>query len=197
METTLQTPARVTRMHETSDVPKSESGEIERARNGDELAIAVLVDRYRARALRLAAAILRSNDEAQDVVQVAFLRAFGTLGTYRGDGAFFTWLYPIIVRTALDRRRTAWWRRRAAPLQERDAAASFENASDARILVEQLLDALDAPMRAVLVLRELEGLEYEEIAIALRIPVGRVKWRLHRARALFRELYMKEVGGPA
>ena len=197
METALHTTAPVTRMHEPSDIPRSESGEIKRARDGDELAIAVLVDRYRGRALRLAAAILRSNDEAQDVVQVAFLRAFSSLGSYRAEAPFFTWLYPILVRAALDRRRTAWWRRQrlaAGSMDERAQEARFENASEARILVEQLLDSLDPPMRAVLVLRELEGLEYEEIAAALRIPVGRVKWRLHQARARFRELYLKEVG---
>ena len=60
---------------------------------------------------------------------------------------------------------------------------------ETRLLVETLLDRLDPPLRAMLVLRELEGLEYEEIAKTLRIPVGRVRWRLHTARARFRELW--------
>jgi RNA polymerase sigma-70 factor (ECF subfamily) len=172
---------------------REEAGWIVRAQAGDDSAIGWLIARYRQRAVRLATHILRRPGEAEDVAQEAFVRAFRNLRSFRGEGRFYTWLYQIVVRICLDRRKLARWNAET-PL---DAAGTFrEETTDAtanriqtRVLVETLLDRLTPPMRAMLVLRELEGLEYEEIAQALQIPVGRVKWRLHTARAQFRELW--------
>lgn len=183
-----------------------ERRQMARARVGDEAAIGWLIMRYRQRAVRLAARILRRPDEAEDVAQEAFISAFRNLHTFRGEGRFYTWLYHIIVRLCLDRQRTRRWNSEesldldallgdAAQLAETDIK-NLENNVSNHVLVEMLLDRLSPPMRAMLVLRELEGLEYEEIAKMLEIPVGRVKWRLHEARARFRTLWeaaMQEV----
>ena len=176
-----------------------ETRQLARARKGDQAAIGWLIARYRQRAVRLAAHILRRPHEAEDVAQEAFIRAFKNLHTFRGEGRFYTWLYPIIVRICLDRQRVRSWN--AEESLDLDALCSevahlpserIEN----HVLVEMLLDRLSPPMRAMLVLRELEGMEYAEIAVMLNIPIGRVKWRLHEARAQFRVLWeaaMQEV----
>jgi RNA polymerase sigma-70 factor (ECF subfamily) len=165
---------------------------IERARRGDAVAIDWLLARYRARVVRLAAHILRRPGEAEDVAQEAFVRAFRNLRSFRGEGRFYTWLYQIVVRICLDRRRLARWDAEM-PLDTLSAchaeADSGLAAIESQLLVETLLDQLTPPMRAMLVLRELEGLEYEEIARVLQIPVGRVRWRLHTARVQFQELW--------
>ena len=173
-------------------VDREEECWIDRARRGDAAAIDWLLDRYRNRIVRLAAHVLRRPGEAEDVAQEAFVRAFRSLHTYRAEGRFYTWLYQIAVRTCLERRRLARWDREM-PLEmlsgsEAGADPSLE-AVESRMLVETLLDRLTPPMRAMLALRELEGLEYEEIAEVLQIPIGRVRWRLHTARAQFQELW--------
>ncbi len=169
---------------------------VARARMGDQEAIGWLIARHRQRAVRLAARILRRPDEAQDVAQEAFLRAFRSLHTFRGEGRFYMWLYPIIVRICLDRQRVRGWDAEDtldmdALCQEAThyAESSVEKQVENHVVVEMLLARLSPPMRAMLVLRELEGLEYEEIARIVDIPVGRVKWRLHQARAQFRVLW--------
>ena len=167
-----------------------EAGWIGRARTGDEAAYRWLLQRYRARVVRLAAHVLRRPEEAEDVAQEAFLRAFRSLGSYRGDGRFYTWLYHIVVRICLDRRRLARWSAET-PLTEAESPSllSPSEAIDTQVLVGILLDRLSPPIRAALVLRELEGLEYEEIARVLEVPVGTVRSRLSAARAQFRELW--------
>lgn len=159
---------------------------------GDQTAIGWLIDRHRERVVRLAAHVLRQPDEAEDAAQEAFLRAFRSLHTFRRDARFTTWLYRITLNVCLDQRRLKR-RARETSLQapEHQPALSHQPTPDAeaRVLVETLLDRLTPPMRAMLVLREQEGLEYEEIAHVLEIPVGRVKWRLHQARAQFRTLW--------
>lgn len=179
----------------TAAMDPEEDRRVALARAGDENACAWLIERYRDRAVRLAAHVLRRPSEAEDVAQEAFLKAFHHLSAFRGDGRFYTWLYPIILRLCLDRKRLARWdtetpSQRAG--EELEAADDGRLAEDTlnRLLVGQLMDQLSPPLRAALVLRELEGLEYEEIARVLDIPVGRVRWRLNQARARFRELWI-------
>lgn len=177
-----------------------ERQQIARAREGDEAAIGWLIARYRLRAVRLAAHVLRRPSEAEDVAQEAFVRAFRNLHGFREQGRFYTWLYQIIVRVCLDRQNLKRWDAETmldTDRESRETTNAPMEAVETRLLVETLLDRLTPPMRAMLVLRELEGLEYAEIAQTLRIPVGRVRWRLHRARHQFRELWeaaMEEVG---
>ncbi len=188
-------PTALNRVGEDSE----ETRQLARARAGDQAAIGWLIARYRVRAVRLATRILRRADEAEDVAQEAFIRAFRNLHAFRGEGRFYTWLYHIIVRICLDRQRIRRWNaEETIDLDALCAAAAHLSAEDIdrHVLVEMLLDRLSPPMRAMLVLRELEGLEYEEIAKVLEIPVGRVKWRLHEARGQFRVLWqqvMREV----
>lgn len=172
---------------------REEAGWLDRARAGDEAAYRWLLDRYRARVVRLAAHILHREGEAEDIAQEAFLRAFRRLPSFRGEGRFSAWLLGIVVRLCLDRRRSAWWTREvpgeALAPPAFPVAAFPADAADTRLLVEMLLDRLSPPMRAALVLREMEGLDYEEIAATLGIPVGTVRSRLHAARAQFRALW--------
>jgi len=161
---------------------------VARAMAGEEAAYRWLLDRYRDRVVRLAAHVLRSPSEAEDAAQEAFVRAFRNLRSFRGESRFYTWLYHIAVRVCLDRRRAHWGREQGIPVSE-GAEGSVAGGSDLRLTVETLLDQLSPPMRAALVLRELEGLEYEEIAMTLEIPVGTVRSRLNAARRKFRELW--------
>ena len=170
---------------------------LERARAGEEAAFRWLLDRYRARAVRLAAHVLRRPDEAEDAAQEAFIRAFRSLHRFRGNGRFYTWLYQIVLRVCLDQRRLAWWGAEqpgVAIPAACDGAGDPARGVETRVLVEALLDRLSPPMRAALVLRELEGLEYEEIARVLGIPVGTVRSRLSAARAQFRDLWQTATG---
>jgi RNA polymerase sigma-70 factor (ECF subfamily) len=173
---------------------REEACQVERARSGERAAIDWLLARYRNRVVRLASHILRRPEEAEDVAQEAFVRAFRNLHSYRAEGRFYTWLYQIVVRVCLDRRRLSRWEAEAPLENVPDFMAVSDAALDEvelRLLVENLLDRLSPPMRAMLVLRELEGLEYEEIARVLQIPVGRVRWRLHTARAQFQKLWLQ------
>jgi RNA polymerase sigma-70 factor, ECF subfamily len=166
---------------------------LERARAGDEAGFAWLLSRYRSRVVRLAAHVLRRPSEAEDAAQEAFIRAFRNLRSFRGEGRFYTWLYHIVVRVCLDRRRLARWE---AEVQIDEMSLNVDRGDTPgaeiihhRLLVERLLDQLSPPMRAALVLREIEGLEYAEIADVLDIPVGTVRSRLNAARAKFRSIY--------
>lgn len=184
-------PARaVARTKGISPEDAEESRWIVRARIGDEAAFEWLLARYRARTVRLAHHVLRRPDEAEDAAQEAFIRAFRGIRSFRGDSRFATWLFHIVVHVCLDRRRLKRW---DAEVQLDDALplAGPPQSHDTRMLVQALLDRLSPPMRAALVLREIEGLEYEEIAGVLEIPVGTVRSRLNTARGRFREMWME------
>ena len=143
--------------------------------------------------MRLAAHILRQSAEAEDLAQEAFLRAFCQIGEFRGDAAFYTWLYRIIVRLCLNRMRKPHWLREQSLWSSADYLSAWHEPSsepsETRLLVSSLLDSLSPPLRAALVLRELEGLDYAEIAETLQIPVGTVRSRLSAAREQFRTLW--------
>ena len=170
---------------------REEAGWIARARTGDEAAYRWLLDQYRGRAVRLAAHVLRRDSEAEDAAQEAFVRAFRHLPTFRGDGPFSAWLLGIVVRVCLDRMRSARWTREGGGEVLTDTPTiDTAEAVTTRVAVHALLAQLSPPLRAALVLRELEGLDYPEIAAALHIPVGTVRSRLHAARAQFRALWL-------
>jgi RNA polymerase sigma-70 factor (ECF subfamily) len=161
---------------------------IVRARIGDEAAFAWLLDRYRARAMRLAMQVLGRPDEAEDAAQEAFIRAFRNIRSFRGESRFATWFFHIVLRVCLDKKRLKRWESEIAWDDAIEPAAP-PDAADTRMVVRSLLDRLSPPMRAALILREVEGLEYEEIAHALGIPVGTVRSRLSAARARFRTMW--------
>lgn len=167
---------------------REEAQWIARAKAADPAAYRWLLERYRTRVVRLAAHVLRRDGEAEDVAQEAFLRAFRQISRFRGERGFAPWLFRIVVRLCLDRLRLSRWSAEAPGLAA-EAVSPVEDITT-RLLIETLLDQLSPPMRAALTLRELEGLEYEEIADALQIPVGTVRSRLNAARAQFRRLWL-------
>lgn len=178
----------------STQVTAIESHWIRRAQQGDLAAFDWIISQYRERAVRLAAHVLRRPSEAEDIVQEAFLRAFAQIGTFRSDCSFYTWFYKIVVRLCLNRMRTPEWRNRSRcdqELDERRDRAHTPGPTETRAVVEMLLDQLSPPLRATLVLREVTGLDYEEIAVALSIPVGTVRSRLNAARYHFRLLWLQ------
>jgi RNA polymerase sigma-70 factor (ECF subfamily) len=178
-------------------VVSNDSNLVRRARDGDVAAFGELVERHRAIVYRVAARMVGS-DDADDVTQEAFLRAFHRLDRFRGDAPFGSWLLRIAHNAALD--TLARRQRDPRPIEECDGdgqpdgvrvhastadrtPADALEASERRSRLELKLDRLRPAHRAVLVLRDLEGLAYEEIADVTETPLGSVKARLHRARA--------------
>jgi len=171
---------------------REEARWVARAQAGDAAGQRWLLERYRTRMVRLAAHVLRGEADAEDVAQEAFVQAFRHLNALRGEGAAFVpWLRRIVVRRCLDHLRRPTHQREVSEGEARDWAEAGSAARvDTRLLVEALLDRLTPPLRAALVLRECEGMDYEEIALLLRVPVGTVRSRLHAARAQFRLLWL-------
>jgi RNA polymerase sigma-70 factor, ECF subfamily len=183
----------------TPDLPSSPPQErddaelVLRTTRGELEAFELLVDRHRAVVVRVAARIVGSED-AEDVSQDAFLRAFHRLEHFRGEAPFRAWLLRITHNAALDHAA----RRRAEPVDPETLDASEESPVrqpaerlELRERIERLerkLHGLSHQHRAVLVLRDAEGLSYEEIAAITGTPLGSVKGRLHRARREFIEM---------
>lgn len=185
-----------------SDVDSREAALVERCAAGDEAACAELVAAHQRMVFNLAMHLLGDRDEALDLSQEVFLRVFRTLAGFRGQSALRTWIYRIVVNQARNRQR--WWRRRHradqvsldAHLQQfGDLESRNDPLTPDRILVRKetaariwkALDALPFDQRTALVLREIDGLHYDEIAYSLGIAVGTVKSRLTRARQALRE----------
>lgn len=176
---------------------------IERCRAGDVAAFEPLVEKYRQRVWRLAYNILRDREEAWDVAQEAFIRAYQALPSFRGQSAFYTWLYRIVMNLAADRARARGARGRAfgterVPEEDWDRVLPDQNPGDEapdaaaarreqRRKIEQALDTLPEHHRRIVVLSDLEGLSYREIADTLEVPMGTVMSRLHNARKRLRD----------
>ncbi|MBI5509878.1 MAG: sigma-70 family RNA polymerase sigma factor [Deltaproteobacteria bacterium] len=172
---------------------------VERAKRGDEIAFSELVTRHYRRAVRVAFGLLKNPDDAQDVVQDAFARVHQRLKHFEGSSAFYTWLYRIVVNLSIDALRKRRRERRADVEDEatRDALGSGDSLwpryddtdpagnAERRELATQLRVAFkDLPEihQAVIMLRELEGMSYSEIARILKIKKGTVMSRLFHAR---------------
>lgn len=186
------------------DVPDAgqdldEGALIERCRAGDVAAFEPLVQKYRQRVWRLAFQVLRDREEAWDCAQDAFVRAFQSLGSFRGQSAFYTWLFRIAMNVATDRLRSRSAQARAFGTQpipaeewERtapDPAARPDQAAlgaERRARINEALDTLPPNARAIIMLSDVEGLSYREIANVLNCPIGTVMSRLHNARKRLR-----------
>jgi len=181
-------------------VDSDEAALIERCRAGDLAAFEPLVEKYRQRVYRLAYNILRDPEEAWDVSQDAFIRAFQALASFRGDSAFYTWLFRIVINVARDRARQHAARGRAfgtERVEEEDwdrALADQGIAPDThaaqveeRERIGRALSTLSEQHQAIIMLSDLEGLSYREIAEVLNIPMGTVMSRLHNARRRLRD----------
>jgi RNA polymerase sigma-70 factor (ECF subfamily) len=171
---------------------------LRRAQAGDEAAFGELMQAYYERTFRLVYSIVRHEHDARDVCQEVWLAVWRELPKFRGDAQFSTWLHPIATRQALDhlRKRRRWFSRflpfasgddavEAAPEPvTTEDARSHAEADEDKARVRRALDALPPKLRAVLALREFEGLSYDEIARATGIPAGTVMSRLSHARRL-------------
>jgi RNA polymerase sigma-70 factor (ECF subfamily) len=153
-----------------------------------------LLSRYRRPAITLAYQMLGNLEDAEDVAQEAFVRVFQAIPRFRGQAAFSTWLYRIVTNLCLGNRR----RRRATveleAVREPSAPDSPSQQVTEALLTRQVLDAMPPELRAILLLRDQEGLSYTEIAEALRLPLGTVRSRLSKARMAFRQIW-NELSG--
>lgn len=163
---------------------------IQRVRQGDEVALTALIERHRTRLLRVAANILHDAHEAEDVAQESFLKGFKEIANLRDDRSFSGYLYRICVRLCMDRLRS----RRAEPLEFDRVVPSDGPNVENKVLVQKLLSQLTPDLRTTVVLREVEQLSYDEIAIVMKVPVGTVRSRLHTARERLREMWIQEMG---
>lgn len=170
---------------------------VEAAKAGDTHAFGLLMNRHKSRLTRQLSSLIQDSGEVDDAIQETFIRAYLGLNGFRGDAAFATWLYRIAVNTAMSslvknsRRR----RKLALPADNQtgnqlhpDSEADLDT-PEATLESKEILALLDAALNALpddqrmsLVLRELEGLSYEEIAAHMHCPVGTVRSRIHRAR---------------
>jgi len=169
---------------------------IARARDGDEAAFGALMCVHYEPIFRTVYAIVRNEHDAREVCQEAWLAVWREIKSFRGASKFTTWVHPIAVRKALDhlRKRRRWYERFlpfttadedtpgvAEPATQHTARDEAE-ASERSARLHQALDSLPPKHRAVLALRELQGLSYEEIAAATSLPIGTVMSRLYHAR---------------
>jgi len=160
----------------------------ERTRDGDPAAFRELVEATSARLYRLARHLMRDADEAEDVVQETYIRAWQRRGDLRDPQAVVPWLSRIARNAARDRLR--WWRRRPERARVEIEPPAAESPADAQLVdaqrgaeVRRALDVLSEKHRVILLLREVEDMSYEQIAELLGLPLGTVESRLHRARA--------------
>jgi len=164
---------------------------------GDKSAFDFLVLKYQHRIIQLVNGYIKDPAEAQDVAQESFIKAYRALGSFRGEAAFYTWLYRIAINTAKNY-RLARARRGASQEVDVQDAEAIENAPQLQgldtperlLLTQEMLDTikvalstLPEEMRIAIELREFDGMSYEEIAVAMDCPVGTVRSRIFRARA--------------
>lgn len=170
---------------------------VERVQRGDKRAFDLLVTKYQRKIFRLLSRLLRNAAEIEDVAQEAFIKAYRALPGFRGESAFYTWLYRIAINTAKNHLVA---QRRRAPTSTETAIEEAETFDEADLLrdvstpeslymskqvgeaVNRVIERLPEELRTAIVLRELEGLSYEEIAESMNCPIGTVRSRIFRAR---------------
>ncbi len=172
---------------------------VERVKRGDTKAFEMLVVKYQRRVERLVARMVRDADLVQDIAQETFIRAYRALPQFRGESAFYTWLYRVAVNTAkkalVDLKREPLVYESARIGENEDETSSLENGlsddatPDAVLASKQLaqtvndaVDDLSEDLRQAITLREIDGLSYEEIAELMQTPIGTVRSRIFRAR---------------
>jgi RNA polymerase sigma-70 factor (ECF subfamily) len=177
-------------------VAESDLSLVERVQRGEKSAFDVLVLRYQHKVLKLVMRYIRDTMEAEDVAQEAFIKAYRALPGFRGDSAFYTWLYRIAINTAKNalvsmKRRPIDY---SLDLQDPDQFELQARLKDGEtpehlVLTEEIRETVNGAMaelpedlKTAIVLREIDGLSYEEIAAAMDCPVGTVRSRIFRAR---------------
>ncbi len=169
---------------------------VERVQRGDKRAFDILVVKYQSKILSIVSRFISDNAEINDVAQDAFIKAYRALPNFRGESAFYTWLYRIAINTAKNYLTARGRRPPASDIDSQDAesygvgVALRENASPEKLMMrDQLKEVIfktieDLPddLKTAITLREIEGLSYEEIAESMDCPVGTVRSRIFRAR---------------
>jgi RNA polymerase sigma-70 factor (ECF subfamily) len=170
---------------------------VERVQRGDKAAFDLLVVKYQRKIFRLLSRLIRDTAEIEDVAQEAFVKAYRALPNFRGDSAFYTWLYRIAINTAKNYLVSQGRRAPTSTQADVEDAETFDdgdhlrdlNTPDSMLVTKQVaeavnraIDQLPEDLRTAIVLRELEGLSYEEIAESMQCPIGTVRSRIFRAR---------------
>jgi RNA polymerase sigma-70 factor, ECF subfamily len=182
---------------------------VERAQRGDKRAFELLVDKYQRRLGRLLSRFIRDPSEVEDVMQEAFIKAYRALPAFRGDSAFYTWLYRIGINTA--KNYLAAMGRRAPTSTDLEAEEAEGHVDGERLrdlntpenlllsreiadTVNSTIESLPEELRTAIQLRELEGMSYEEIASIMGCPIGTVRSRIFRAREAIAERLRPLIG---
>ena len=170
---------------------------VERVQQGDKMAFDLLVTKYQRKLFRLVLRLVSNQTEAEDVVQETFIKAYRALHQFRGDSAFYTWLYRIGINTAknfLDNQGRRVATSTDTTAEQVEAFEEGENLRDINTPESMLaskqiaetvniaMDELPEDLRVALSLREMEGLSYDEIAVIMECPIGTVRSRIFRAR---------------
>ena len=175
---------------------------VERAQRGDKRAFELLVEKYQRKLARLLSRLIRDPGEVEDVTQEAFIKAYRALPSFRGDSAFYTWLYRIGINTAKNYLVAMGRRAPTSTEMEAEEAEGHEggellrdiNTPESLLLTKEIgttvnlaIEALPEELRSAIQLRELEGMSYEEIAKLMDCPIGTVRSRIFRAREAIAE----------
>ncbi|WP_405124678.1 RNA polymerase sigma factor RpoE [Ralstonia pseudosolanacearum] len=175
---------------------------VERVQQGDKRAFELLVVKYHRKIIRLISRLIRDAAEVEDVAQDAFIKAYRALPQFRGESAFYTWLYRIAVNTAKNYLATQGRRPESFTDIDTEEAETFADGEQLRDIntpdsmlhtkqvaetVNRAMEALPEELRTAITLREIEGLSYEEIAEAMECPIGTVRSRIFRAREAIAE----------
>ena len=175
---------------------------VEKAQKGDKKAFGMLVEKYQRRLNRLLSRMVRDQSEIEDIVQDSFIKAYRAINNFRGDSAFYTWLYRIGINTAKNHLVKLGKRPKAMNEVEIEEIENFEDAPDLRshetpessmmsreivASVNQTIEALPNELKEAISLREMDGLSYGEIADLMNCPIGTVRSRIFRAREVIAE----------
>lgn len=184
---------------------------VERAQRGDKHAFELLVIKYQRKLARLLSRFIRDASEVEDVTQEAFIKAYRALPSFRGDSAFYTWLYRIGINTAKNYLVAMGRRAPTATGVDSEEAEGTEEGEQLRDLntpenqmmsrqiaetVNQTLLELPEELRTAITLREIDGMSYEEIAQIMNCPIGTVRSRIFRAREAIAERLRPQLGTP-
>ncbi len=169
---------------------------VERVQNGDKKAFDLLVRKYQYRIRNLVSRFVRDPSEQEDIVQESFIKAYRAIGRFRGDSAFYTWLYRIVVNTSKNHLVAAG---RHPPAQDVDIDSALQSRGADRLAefntpeqmvrndelvaaVKRAITGLSEELKEAILLREMDGLSYEDISVIMHCPVGTVRSRIFRAR---------------
>jgi RNA polymerase sigma-70 factor (ECF subfamily) len=175
---------------------------VARAQRGDKQAFELLVEKYQRKLARLLSRFIRDPAEVEDVTQEAFIKAYRALPAFRGDSAFYTWLYRIGINTAKNYLMAMGRRAPTSTEVEAEEAEGFEEGEQLRDIntpeslllsneiaetVNRTIEGLPEELRTAIQMREIEGMSYEDIAKAMNCPIGTVRSRIFRAREAIAE----------